>query len=107
MAFGEAHQEETSFGKVTTPLAIEAWEGAGPELSGIVLSREMHPAADLGLAGLTVRRTPLVAQDMQVVPSTGTLFRKGQPGYFYFEAYDADPLLCGFARGCWTAETGR
>ena len=91
MAFGEAGQEDTSFGKVTMPLVIDAWEGKGPGLSAIVLSREVHPAADLGLAALTVRRTPLVAEDMQVVPSTGTLFPKGQPGYFYFEAYDADP----------------
>ena len=59
-------------------------------LSSIVLSREIHPAADLGLGPLTVRRTPLVAEGTQVVPSGSTLFRKVEGGWFYFEIYAPD-----------------
>jgi hypothetical protein len=60
-------------------------------LSSIVLSREIHPAADLGLGTLTVSRTPLVAEGTQVVPSGSTQFQRAEAGWFYFEVYDSDP----------------
>jgi VWFA-related protein len=81
----------SDFGKTTMPLAVESWTPGKLALSGIVLSREIHPAADLGLGTLTVRRTPLLAESTQVVPSGSTQFRKSEPGYFYFEVYDPDP----------------
>jgi len=79
------------FGKTTTPLVVESWTTGKLALSSIVLSREIHPAADLGLGSLTVRRTPLVAEGTQVVPSGSTQFRKAEAGWFYFEVYDSDP----------------
>jgi VWFA-related protein len=81
----------SDFGKTTMPLAVESWTPGKLALSSIVLSREIHPAADLGLGTLTVRRTPLLAEGTQVVPSGSTQFRKSEPGYFYFEVYDRDP----------------
>jgi hypothetical protein len=63
-------------------------------LSGIVLSKEAHPAADLGL-GLGVSATgdgtPLVAQGMQVIPAGSYQFMKSEPAFFYFEIYDSNP----------------
>jgi VWFA-related protein len=81
----------SDFGKTTTPLVVESWTPGKLALSSIVLSRETHPAADVGLGPLTVRRTPLVTEGTQVVPSGSTEFRKSEPGYFYFEVYDPDP----------------
>jgi hypothetical protein len=81
----------TDFGKTTMPLALDPWMPGKLALSSIVLSRDIHPAADLGLGPLTVRRTSLVAEGTQVVPSGSTEFRKAEVGWFYFEVYDSDP----------------
>jgi VWFA-related protein len=81
----------SDFGKTTLPLAVESWTPGKMALSSIVLSRETHPAADLGLGPLAVRRTPLVAEGTQVVPSGSTEFRRAETGWFYFELYDSDP----------------
>lgn len=81
----------SDLGKKTMPLVVDQWAGGELALSSIVLSREIHPAADLGLGPLTVRRTALVAEGTQVVPAGSTQFRNGETGWFYFEVYDADP----------------
>lgn len=81
----------SDLGKAAAPLVVDAWSGGGLALSSIVLSREIHPAADLGLGALTPRRTPLIAEGTQVVPSGSARFREAESGWFYFEVYDADP----------------
>ncbi len=81
----------SDFGKTTIPLAVDPWTGSELALSSIVLSREIHPAADLGLAPSIGRRTPLVAEGTLVVPSGTTGFRRADGGWFYFEVYDPDP----------------
>ncbi len=53
MAFGQAGQNDASFGKVEMPLAVDPWSGGELALSGLVLSTEIHPAADLGLGPAT------------------------------------------------------
>jgi hypothetical protein len=60
-------------------------------MSGLVLSRETHPAADLGLSLSIGDQTPLVAGDTQVVPLGSDRFKKSSPGLFYFELYDPEP----------------
>lgn len=98
LAFGQAGESaansektDATFGKVEAPLKIEPWNGAEPELSGLVLSRETHPAGDIGLSLSTGDETPLVAGSTQVVPSGSDRFVKSGPGFFYFELYDPDP----------------
>jgi VWFA-related protein len=81
----------SDFGKTTVPLVVESWTPGKLALSSIVLSREIHPAADLGLGTLTASRAPLVAEGTQVVPSGSTQFRRAEGGWFYFEVYDSDP----------------
>ena len=81
----------SDLGKATMPLLVESWTPGKLALSSIVLSREIHPAADLGLGTLTARRTPLVAEGTLVIPSGSAQFRKSEPGYFYFEVYAPDP----------------
>ena len=62
-------------------------------MSGLVLSRETHPAAELGLgmAGLVENRRPLITEDVQIVPSGSNQFKKSEAGFFYFEVYAPDP----------------
>ncbi len=70
MAFGQGNQgDAASFGKVEKALVVDPWSGADLALSGLALSREAHPAADLGLGISIEGRTPLVAGGAQIVPS--------------------------------------
>jgi hypothetical protein len=82
-----------SFGKLTVPLTVDARQAGELAMSGLVLSREAHPAAELGLgiAGLVENRRPLVAEDVQIVPSGSNQFKKSEAGFFYFEVYAPDP----------------
>ena len=79
-------QGNASFGKLQMPLAIEAWNGDFG-LSGLALSRETHPAADLGLGLGLEGGTPLVAQGVQIVPFGSAQFAKSEQAFFYFEVY--------------------
>jgi hypothetical protein len=89
MAFGQ--NEGASFGRVQKVLVVDPWSGEGLALSGLALSREAHPAADLGLGISIEARTPLVAGGAQIVPSGSEVFSKGESGSFYVEVYDPDP----------------
>jgi VWFA-related protein len=82
-------QGENDFGKVQAPLVVDPWAGDFG-LSAVALSRETHPAADLGLAPSLEGRTPLVAQGAQVVPSGSWTFAKSEPAFVYFEIYGAE-----------------
>jgi VWFA-related protein len=84
-----------SFGKLETPLVIDARKEGTLAMSAVTLSREVHPPTDLGLgldASLSGDRTPLVAQGIQVIPSGSSQLTKSEPAYFYFEVYDSNPV---------------
>jgi VWFA-related protein len=82
-----------SFGKLEIPLVVEPRQAGELGLSGLVLSKETHPAAELGLGGVFDQssHTPLVANDVQVVPSGSNQFNKSEMGFVYFEVYARDP----------------
>jgi VWFA-related protein len=80
-------QGESGFGKIQAPLGIDSWTG-GFGLSGLALSREARPAAEVGLGLGLEGHTPLVAEGVQVVPSGSWQFAKSEQAYFYFEVYD-------------------
>ena len=91
LAFSSGGQ---NFGKLEAPLEVEPRKSGDLALSGIVLSREARPAADLGLStGVSPMgdSTPLIAQGMQVVPAGSDHFLKAEPAFFYFEVYDPNP----------------
>ncbi len=90
LAFGQAGRSQATFGKAESPLSIDSWNGLELGMSGLVLSRETHPEADLGLSLLIGDQTPLVAGSTQVVPSGSGRFVKSGPGFFYLEIYDTD-----------------
>jgi VWFA-related protein len=82
-------QSENDFGKVQAPLVVDPWAGDFG-LSALALSRETHPADDLGLAPTLEGRTPLVAQGSQVVPAGSWDFAKSEPAFVYFEIYGSE-----------------
>jgi len=89
LAFGSGG---ASFGKIEAPLAVQPWTGGGLTLSSVALSRETHPAADLGLVSSLVEdRTPLIAEGTQFVPFGSNQFAKSDTGFFYLEVYDPNP----------------
>lgn len=91
MAFGQSGQEAANFGKAESPLSVDPWNGSELTMSGLVLSRETHPAAEVGLTLAIGGRTPLIAGNTQVVPSVSGRFAKAGPGAFYLEVYAPDP----------------
>lgn len=90
MAFSSGSE---SFGRLDAPLTVEPWQPGELGLSAIVLSRQTRPAAELGLdiSALTDSPTPLVSNDVEIVPSGSNRFRKSEPGFIYFEIYGRDP----------------
>jgi hypothetical protein len=62
-------------------------------MSGIALSRETHPASDLGLGLGLEDRTPLVTDNAQVVLALSARFERSEVAYFYFEVYGPDAQL--------------
>lgn len=94
-----------SFGKVQMPLAIEPLT-ADLGLSGLALSREAHPADDLGLAPALEGRTPLIAGGAQIVPSGIWRFAKTERAFVYFEIYGAQARAAGLHMRILDARTG-
>jgi VWFA-related protein len=83
-----------NFGKVEMPLAIDKYDGAQLAISSLALSRQYVPVAQAGSgldAALIEDRTPLIAGNVEVIPSGSSQFHKGEPAVFYFELYE--PLL--------------
>jgi hypothetical protein len=83
-----------NFGKVEMPMAIDQYEGTQFAISSLALSRQYVSVAQAGSgldAALIEDRTPLIAGNVEVIPSGSRQFHKGEPALFYFELYE--PLL--------------
>jgi hypothetical protein len=79
------------FGKVEAPLTVDPWEGTQFALSGLVLSKEVHPAKEMmgGLdKDLLENRVPLVVNGVQIIPAGTNHFSKTGNGYIYAEIYE-------------------
>jgi VWFA-related protein len=86
------------FGKLEAPLTIQPYDGKEFMLSGLALSKEVHPVSDLGTAQdaeLLEGRTPLVYKDAKIVPAGTNRFARTDPVALYGEVYE--PLLAGAA----------
>ncbi len=83
-----------AFGKLELPFAIDSYESNQFSISGLALSNVVRRTSEAGVeieAPLLQDKTPLIAKDLQVIPSGSNVFRKGEPAMFYFEIYE--PLL--------------
>jgi hypothetical protein len=80
-----------SFGKIDLPLVVDPWNGQTLGASGLALSHETKPAADLAGdldASLLEGDRPLVAKNTEVTPAGNSRFATGEPPFLYFEAYE-------------------
>ena len=94
MAVSPGGGDTQAFGKAEMPLKIDPWNGQTLSASGLALSHDSHPAADMvaGLDGsLLEGHRPLVANGTEIVPTGTSQFQTGERGFVYFEAYE--PLL--------------
>jgi VWFA-related protein len=81
----------TQFGKLEAPLNVDPWEASQFALSGLALSKEVHPATEMvsGLdKDLLENRVPLVVNGVQVIPTGTNHFSKSDKGYIYAEIYE-------------------
>ena len=79
------------FGKVETPLNVEAYDGKSFMMSGLAISMKYGPAAAMGGAldsALIEDRTPLITHGVQVIPSGSNSFKKGQTPVVFLEVYE-------------------
>jgi VWFA-related protein len=100
MAFSSDSSGTNGFGKAEMPLRIDPWNGQTLSMSGLALSHDVHPAADLAGdldVSLLEGPRPLVSRGFEAVPSGTVQFHAGEPGYLYVEAYE--PLLAAVKAG--------
>jgi VWFA-related protein len=79
------------FGKLESPLVLDPWDGTQFALSGLALSREVHPAAQMLGAldqDLLENRVPLVVNGVQMTPTGTNRFHKAERRYIYAEVYE-------------------
>src|SRR5579871_1772540 len=82
------------FGKLETPLVIDPYDSKEFALSGLALSKDVHPASAMGLgldAALLEDKKSLIANGVQIIPSGSNEFAKADTAVFYTELYE--PLL--------------
>ena len=83
-----------AFGRLERPLSIEPFEAGQFAISALALSKEVRRAAagSAEIEALLLQdKTPLIANDLQVVPSGSSDFQQGAPAMFYFEVYEPLP----------------
>jgi hypothetical protein len=83
-----------AFGKVESPLEIDAWDGKSLGLSALALSntaRRAQALTDSLDPSLLEGARPLVANNTEVIPAGTAIFHPGGTAIVYFEAYE--PLL--------------
>jgi hypothetical protein len=83
-----------NFGKLEVPLAVEPYKPNEFALSSLALSKQVAGTSSLGTgldASLLEDKTPLIADNVRVIPTGSNQFAKSEPPLFYFEVYE--PLL--------------
>jgi VWFA-related protein len=83
-----------NFGKLEAPLAVDGYDGNYLGLSGLALSKELHPVSEVSEkldADLMEGHAPLVFHGTEVVPAADYHFSRTEPFTVYLEIYD--PLL--------------
>ncbi len=84
-----------SFGKYEMPLVIEPYNEKQFGLSGVALSSNFFKVSEVGTSldqALLEERKPLVAQDMELIPSASNRFSRDQKLALYIEVYEPSLL---------------
>jgi hypothetical protein len=93
VAFG---QTGGVFGKLESALAIDAYDGQRLAISALTFSRQARQAPDPSAVDMALMegRAPLVARNVEYIPSGENRFPQGERFRVYFELYDPQ-LLTG------------
>jgi VWFA-related protein len=75
-----------NFGKLELPLVIDPYESSQFVMSGLVLSKDAHPASPD--AGILEDRVPLMVSNIQVTPAGTNRFSKSDHAVVYGELYE-------------------
>jgi hypothetical protein len=82
----------SKFGRVEMPLIIDSYDGKQLALSSVVLCKRFRDASvvaqEAAAANLAPKYEPLVSKGVQVTPTAGTRFKRGEPLIAYFEVYE-------------------
>lgn len=85
------------FGRVETPLDINAYDGKELALSSVMLCKRFRPAQvaaeEYAAANFAPQYVPFVSGGLRFTPTADTSFQKGDPMIAYFEVYE--PLTVG------------
>jgi VWFA-related protein len=79
------------FGKFEAPLSIDPFDGRSFSVSAIALSNQLSQVEGLGgavAADLLSDRTPLIANNVEIIPSPSNHFKKTDMVAFYAQVYD-------------------
>lgn len=79
------------FGKLESPLVVDAYDSRKFSLSTVAMSRELHKVNEMESnldATLLADRTPLISLGMQMTPAASNVFPKEGLGAFYLEIYE-------------------
>jgi VWFA-related protein len=85
------------FGKFEAPLAIDPYDGKTFSVSAVALSNQLNTVQGLGgavAADLLSDRTPLIANNIEIIPSPSNHFKKTDVVALYAQVYNphlADP----------------
>ena len=85
-----------AWGRAETSVEIPQHDATKLDMSGVVLSRELRPAAATAAGldpGMIEGSTPLIAGGQQVVPAAQARFKNSEKLYLYAEIYE--PSLAG------------
>ncbi len=83
------------FGKLDTPLVVDAYDSKKFSLSSVAMSTQMHKvnAVDANLdATLLADKTPLIVGGLELTPDASHVFKKDTSGAFYLEIYEPGML---------------
>ncbi|MBV9608185.1 MAG: VWA domain-containing protein [Acidobacteria bacterium] len=86
--------DQENFGKIEASLAIDGYDTNQFGLSAMAFSKQIRPVSEMEThldSMLLENRTPLVAQGMELIPTSDTHFKKNDPAAIYVEIYE--PLL--------------
>ena len=79
---------DESFGKLEVPLVIDPYDVKQFSLSGLALSRQVHPAEAMPEGLELSDRIPLLVRGMQVVPTGDSHFHQGDSALVYAQIYE-------------------
>jgi VWFA-related protein len=77
-----------NFGKLEAPLTIEAYNNSKFAMSGLVLSKDAHPATAETSSFMDDDRVPLIVNGVQITPAGSNHFSKAGRGFVYGELYE-------------------